>query len=100
MPAQSPLPKVQAGGRRHSWHCSGLSWRCVLSRDGTQRSSGLSTRQGKAFLGQILPWVDLSHADSKNPVGLCPGQLHLWSGSGQYQVLAHGGPSWITVPHP
>lgn len=100
MPAQSPLPRIQAGGRWQSWHCLGLSWRCVLSRDGARCSSSLSTWQGEAFLGQILPWMDSSHVDSKNPVVLCPGQLHVLGVSRQYTVLAHGAPSWITIPHP
>lgn len=55
---------------------------------------------GKGFPGASPSWVDSSHADSKNPVGLCPGQLHLLSESGQYKVLAHGAPSWITLPIP
>lgn len=58
MPAQSPLLEVQAGGRQQSWHRLGLSWRCVLSRDGAQCSSGLSPWQGKAFLEQVLlGWI-------------------------------------------
>lgn len=47
--------------------------------------------QGKGSpgaLGQILPWVDSPHADWKDPAGICPGQLHLSSGSGQDQATS------------
>lgn len=98
MPAQSPLPKVQAGGDGRV----GITWDCPgdVSSAEMEHTAPLVSPLGRERLSwgkSCLGWI---HADLKNPVGLCPGQLHFLRGSRQFKVIAHGAPSWITIPHP
>lgn len=74
------------------------SLRAVLETCPLQRqSTALPWSLCQAGQGQILPWVDSTHVDLKDPGGIQPGRLRL---SSRIRPLACSAASRVTIPGP